>query len=106
MFQRTSRFTKIIVKYIDECNNSVFSTWKHHLDQNKFDEQSFPIKKRVVRNIPLKVKILLLCSNAKVVRTLRGILTRVTRSDFRVEIKSALKSYHFDTHKLQIQCNI
>lgn len=54
----------------DEINNSLLHTFKNH--KQNFEENEFLIKKKVARNVPLKL-----------VRCVRSLLTRITRSQFR-----------------------
>jgi len=74
---------------VDECNNSLFYTYKHHLQvwEN-------PIKGPVERNIDLKL-----------VRALRIILAFLSKTQYRPEIKDALKSNSF-LHRLNTLRNI
>ena len=60
----------------DECNNSIFETFKLH-KENSIQY----ITRKVERNLP-----------AKLIRALRIILTMITRTDKREEVKKALKT--------------
>lgn len=60
----------------DECNNSLLTTYSLH--EQKYPQ---PIKELVQRDIPLKV-----------VRTIRGLLSYFSRTQWRVDIKKALHS--------------
>lgn len=62
---------------IDECNNSILATYHLH-------EQTFPIpvEHKVQRSYALKL-----------IRTIRGILSYVSRTELREEVKKALSSY-------------
>eukprot|EP01080_Neovahlkampfia_damariscottae_P006992 gene6992-11158_t len=68
----------------DELNNSLLTTFSLH-KQPFFKEN--PIKQKVERIVALKV-----------VRSLRSILTRVSRSKWRPEIKKALKSLNLESY--------
>ena len=61
---------------IDECNNSLYHTYDLH--EQKF---KFPIERKLQRDFSLKM-----------LRTIRGILSYVSRTELRVEIKKALRS--------------
>ena len=63
---------------IDECNNSILATFNLH----SFNKGLVcPITKRLERNINLKID-----------RTIRGLLTYVSRTHLRKEVKEALRS--------------
>jgi hypothetical protein len=61
---------------IDECNNSLFSTYSLH-------KQEFPL--------PIESNVKRLYS-LKMLRTIRGVLSYVSRTDLRVEVKKSLRS--------------
>lgn len=63
---------------IDEVNNSIFTTYSFFKEEQEFDK--CPVKRKVIRNRALKLT-----------RTLRGILSTLSRTDYREEIKQALK---------------
>lgn len=60
----------------DELNNALLVTYYLHEQKNEI-----PIKEKVVRNVPLKA-----------LRTVRQLLSRLSRTNLRVEVKKALKS--------------
>eukprot|EP01090_Pellita_catalonica_P000562 TRINITY_DN10384_c0_g1_i2.p1 TRINITY_DN10384_c0_g1~~TRINITY_DN10384_c0_g1_i2.p1 ORF type:complete len:357 (-),score=55.06 TRINITY_DN10384_c0_g1_i2:537-1607(-) len=62
----------------DEGNNSLLMTWKFH--KQIPDDILLPILRRVERNVILKV-----------VRCIRSVLTRVTRTRYRTQVKALLK---------------
>lgn len=62
---------------VDEVNNSIYYTYSLHTE----NVEPCPIFKAVNRNIELKVE-----------RTIRGILSYMSRTSLRTEIKTALKS--------------
>lgn len=62
----------------DEMNNVIFNTFKLH----KQELNENPIKRIVVRNKEIKT-----------IRTIRGILSELSRTDYREIIKKTLKSY-------------
>ncbi len=64
----------------DEVNNALLRTYREHAQ----DEPN-PITRAVQRVVPLKVA-----------RGIRVILTRLTRTSFRAEVKAALRSHDFD----------
>jgi hypothetical protein len=68
----------------DELNNSLLTTFKLH-KQPYYEEN--PIKLKIERIVGLKV-----------VRSLRSLLTRVSRSKWRKEIKFALKSLNLNNY--------
>ena len=61
---------------IDECNNSIMHTYKLHKQ-----EYENPITRLLDRNYSLKM-----------LRTIRGILSYVSRTELREDVKKALKS--------------
>lgn len=61
---------------IDECNNSILATY--HLHKQYYPN---PITERMERDI-----------NTKIDRTLRGLLSIVSRTEHRIKVKEALKS--------------
>lgn len=62
---------------IDECNNSILATYRLH----SRNIEPCPITRIVKRNVDEKIK-----------RTLRGLLSYVSRTEYRKEVKEALKS--------------
>ena len=63
---------------VDECNNSIQATFHLH----SFNEGLVcPVKKGLERNVDLKID-----------RTIRGLLTYVSRTHLRKEVKEALRS--------------
>lgn len=62
---------------IDECNNSILATYKLH----PVNVEPCPITHKVERDIEEKIK-----------RTLRGLLSYVSRTELRVQVKEALRS--------------
>ena len=66
---------------VDECNNSLYETY--HLHEQKLE---LPIKRKLQRNFSLKM-----------LRTIRGILSYVSRTDLRVDVKRALRSIDIQT---------
>lgn len=61
---------------IDECNNSILATY--HLHKQYYPN---PITKRMDRDLDLKID-----------RTIRGLLSIVSRTQHRIKVKEALKS--------------
>lgn len=62
---------------VDECNNSILATYSLH----KENVLPCPITVKVIRDVDEKVK-----------RTLRGLLSYVSRTEFRKEVKEALRT--------------
>ena len=62
---------------VDECNNSILATYKLHSE----NVEPCPIIHKVERDADEKIK-----------RTLRGLLSYVSRTELRKEVKEALKS--------------
>lgn len=62
---------------IDECNNSILATYNLHAENTA----PCPITKRMERDVELKVQ-----------RTVRGLLSYLSRTHLREEVKAALKS--------------
>lgn len=71
----------------DELNNSLLYTYDLHINKQKF---TLPVKNYVYRDVGLKI-----------LRTIRVLLSFVSRSRFRCEVKKALKSQIFE-YKLEI----
>lgn len=61
----------------DECNNSIVATY----DLHTMNTEPCPVTNKVVRNIDWKIK-----------RTLRGLLSYMSRTELRVQVKEALRS--------------
>lgn len=61
----------------DECNNSIFATYKLH---KQYHENQVSV--RVVRDV-----------NLKIARSLRIVLTFLSRTQYREEVKAALRSH-------------
>ena len=64
----------------DECNNSILATYGLH-------EQSYPN--------PIEIGVSRLCG-LKMLRTIRGLLSYLSRTEYRVEVKKALSSGDLD----------
>lgn len=62
---------------VDECNNAILATFNLH----KQYLSECPIKYRVIRN-----------KQEKILRTIRGILSYCSRTQYRIIVKQALKS--------------
>lgn len=78
------RLGKVVWCYkgtIDEVNNSIYNTYSLHKENTK----PCPIVSPVFRDVNLKVD-----------RTIRGILSYMSRTHLRTEIKTALKSNDLD----------
>lgn len=60
----------------DELNNALLVTYYLHKQENEL-----PIKEKVVRNVPLKA-----------IRTIRQLLSRLSKTKLRVDVKKALKT--------------
>ena len=73
--------------WIDSLNNALFFTYKNHLEKQQYNN---PIQKRVERNILLSIY-----------RSVRTILSMLTRTHYRSEIKPIIKGCHDFKLKLE-----
>jgi len=69
---------------VDEVNNSIIDTYKHHRQHHEL-----VITTRITRDVELKV-----------IRTLRVLLSLISRTDFRKDVKKALKADALEKYKL------
>lgn len=77
---------------VDEVNNSIYYTYSLHTNN-------------LLRHLECPVKLVQRDLEAKLDRTMRGLLSYLSRTEYRVEVKEALKSTSYEL-KAQVLSNI